>query len=217
MHPLTPPEGVLLDFIEQTRRLYIDMDRDYRRSADASGFVCNGCEDNCCRTLFYHHTYLEYITVRAGFAKLSRDRRELTQARAADYLRAVATGGGRLNQHPICPLNEAGRCILYGERPMICRLHGIEHGFTPPGREQQRLGPGCEDFYRQCGHTVHQRLDRTPHYLNLAKLEAQFKQGLGIHRKLKLTLADMVLKDLFGRRAGGTALLTPKEVDGRLR
>jgi len=217
MHPLTPPEGVLLDFIEQTRHLYTDMDRDYRRSADACGFVCNGCEDNCCRTLFYHHTYLEYVTVRAGFAKLSKDRRELTRARAADYLKAVAAGGNNINQRPMCPLNESGRCILYAERPMICRLHGVEHGFTPPGQIQVRIGPGCEDFYRQCGHTAHQRLDRTPHYLKLAKLESDFKQVLGIHRKLKLTLADMVLQELFGHRTGDAAMLAPNDIYGRLR
>ena len=216
MHPPPPPQGVLSDFIEQTRRLYTDMDRDYRLSADACGFVCNGCEDNCCRTLFYHHTFLEYITVRCGFAKLTRDLRKLTQERAADYLRAVAAGGGRIGPRPICPLNEAGRCILYAERPMICRLHGIEHEFTPPG-QPQRLGPGCKDFYRQCNPAARHRLDRTSHYLKLAKLEKQFKQVLGIHRKLKMTLADMLLNDLFERRDDDTTLPTPNDIDGRLR
>ena len=214
MHPPTPPQGVLSDFIDQTRRLYADMDRDYRLSADACGFVCNGCEDNCCRTLFYHHTFLEYNTVRGGFAKLASARRKLAQGRAADYLRAVAAGDGIIGQRPLCPLNEAGRCILYAERPMICRLHGIEHEFTPPG-QPQRLGPGCKDFYRQSNPVACHRLDRTPHYLKLATLERQFKQALGIHRKLKMTLADMLLNDLFGRPDGDSRFAGTKYVDGR--
>ena len=36
--------------------LFEQMDRAYDAAARNSGFVCNGCRDNCCLTRFYHHT-----------------------------------------------------------------------------------------------------------------------------------------------------------------
>jgi hypothetical protein len=80
---------------------------------------------------------------------------------------------------------------------MICRLHGIPHEFTPPGHPQ-RLGRGCKAFYAQTGQQEKHRLDRTPHYLKLAQLEAQFKRQLGLNQKIKLTVAQMLLRKPAG-------------------
>lgn len=186
----------LSDFFDQARRLYSEMDQDYEKAAGASGFACNGCEENCCRTLFYHHTYLEYTLLQSGFNKLPRARQRIIVERATAYVRSV-TKSGVTGEQVICPLNEEGRCILYPVRPMICRLHGIPNRFTPPGHPQ-RLGPGCKAFYQQCGQREEHRLDRTPHYLKLARLEAQLKQQSGLNQKIKLTVAEMLLKKPTG-------------------
>ena len=174
------------------------MDRAYNQAASAAGFVCTGCEDNCCRSLFYHHTYLEYIFLRSGFAELSQARRQEIKERALAYVRSVsATPAGPVGKRMICPLNNEGRCRLYAVRPMICRLHGIPHEFTPPGHSL-RLGTGCKAFYDQSGPNENYRLDRTPHYLEMARLEAQFKWQLGLNQKIKLTVAEMLLRQSLG-------------------
>lgn len=192
MYPPDCPPGKISEFIDRTERLYAQMDRAYRRAAEASGFVCSGCEDNCCRTLFYHHTFAEYFTLYRGFSALPRPQRDNIRSRAAACLRTAA--GDRPRRRELCPLNDSGRCVLYGQRPMICRLHGVPHEFTPPGGES-RVGPGCEPFYRRCGHLDHPRLDRTPHYLHLARLESGLRQVVGVNRKIKLTLAQMLITE----------------------
>ena len=41
----------------------------------------------------------------------------------------------------------------------------------------------------------HQRFDRTPLYAELARLETGFQQALGVYRRFKHTIADMLLKE----------------------
>ena len=196
MNSLRPFKGNLSELVDQARRLYAEMDRDYDKAAGASGFVCNGCEDNCCRSLFYHHTYLEYIHLHKGMADLPRVRQQDIIERATAYVRSISESRP-VKEQAMCPLNEKGRCILYSVRPMICRLHGIPHEFTPPG-QPQLLGTGCKDFYHQCGPQENHRLDRTPHYLKLARLETEFKLQLGLNQKIKLTVAEMLLRKPVG-------------------
>jgi len=213
MHPPTPPEGSLSDFIEQARRLFTGMDRDYQTASQASGFTCTGCDDNCCRTLFHHHTYLEHTFLHSGFEALPQDRQRKIVKRAAAYVRSVAAGNsGPAGVQAMCPLNEAGRCVLYPVRPMICRLHGIPHRFTPPG-QPQRVGPGCKAFYEQSPRQKRHRLDRTPHYLKLARLEARLRQRLGLTRKIKLTVAEMLLRKPPEDILSGTSPAAPQLVD----
>lgn len=211
MHPPKFPEEIFSEAIGRIRLLFTEMDKDYRRVAGDNGFVCEGCEENCCLSLFYHHTYLEYILLRTGFEKLPIGRRQKIIERAAAYLRTVSadsklTGSNR----PLCPLNEEGRCILYASRPMICRLHGIPHEFAPPG-QPLRVGPGCKDFYRQCGQKEGRRLDRTHHYMELARLEARIKNRLGLRQKLKLTVAEMLLREPPGRMSSAAAQPRPDQ------
>jgi Fe-S-cluster containining protein len=181
------------DFIERLGRVYADMDAAYALSAAAFGFTCTGCEDSCCRTRFHHHTLVEYHGLRDGLERLPAPRRAQILARAeaaqAEFAAAEAAGAP---VRAMCPLNEEGRCGLYAARPMICRLHGIPHALSLPGQPAQP-GPGCRDFVRRCGHLPHRPLDRTPLYAALARLESEFQQALGLRRRFKHTIAEMLL------------------------
>ena len=177
--------------------IFEQMDRAYDAAAKASGFVCNGCTDNCCMTRFYHHTLLEVLYLKAGLASLSPE--GLAKVRGLAESVVAQTAELEKDDRPVrimCPLNEADRCILYAHRPMICRLHGIAHTLRrPDGRIQ--TGPGCDDFYIQCGLSTEGLLDRTPLYVAMAKLERQLREELGFGRKIKMTIAEIILNDSF--------------------
>ncbi|MEW6670386.1 MAG: YkgJ family cysteine cluster protein [Thermodesulfobacteriota bacterium] len=168
------------------------MDQAYRAAAEQSGFVCSGCEENCCRSRFYHYTWLEYFYLLEGFHRLApEDRRSIRQA--AENVRQqdrLETSGA--DSRPMCPLNLEGRCRLYPHRPMICRLHGIRHKLQRPGKVLL-CGPGCETFERLRPVPGEARLDRTPYYRQMAELELKFKNEAGICRKVKMTIAEMIL------------------------
>jgi Fe-S-cluster containining protein len=179
----------------EVARLFAQMDAAYDRTAKIPGFVCNGCEDNCCRTRFYHHTLVELLYLKSGLAALSSEQ----QRQARDRARSAARLMEELERddRPVrvmCPLNEEGRCILYAHRPMICRLHGIPNTLRrPDGRIL--TGPGCDDYHRQCGPAGGGPLDRTPLYTAMADIERRLKSRLGVNSKIKLTVAGMILKD----------------------
>lgn len=182
--------------MEALARLFARMDTDYLRAARAYGFVCAGCDDNCCRSRFYHHTLVEYLYLRQGLKCLPDAQRARVEARAAQAVaRMAAVGEGAPSDAVMCPLNEEGQCILYAHRPMICRLHGIPHQLQrPDGRRQ--VGPGCGDFDRQCGASSQPILDRTPLYAALADLERELRRRLGVHGKIKMAIAQMVVEAL---------------------
>jgi Fe-S-cluster containining protein len=184
------------EFEMEAARLFAQMDADYDRTAAKAGFVCNGCEDNCCRTRFYHHTLVELLYLQSGLVALSprQQRRIRERARtAAGQMEALEREGRPVRV--MCPLNEEGRCILYGHRPMICRLHGIPNTLRrPDGRIL--TGPGCDDYYLQCGPADGAPLDRTPLYAAMADLERRLRDRLGFNSKIKLTVARMILEDV---------------------
>jgi Fe-S-cluster containining protein len=95
----------------------------------------------------------------------------------------------------MCPLNFDGLCVLYDHRPMICRLHGIPHELQKPGH-QVYYGPGCESFTEQAGSKKYYKFDRTPFYINMAQLENELRHETGINRKLKMTVAQMLIESL---------------------
>ena len=179
--------------LERLRALFADMDAAYARAAAAAGFECRGCEDSCCRSLFHHHTHLEVIYLREGFGALPEAEREaiLAGARAAAAAQEMPDGDRR----PMCPLNTAGRCRLYIHRPMICRLHGIAHELHPPGRPVV-IGAGCAEYERARGPARQgQRFDRTPLYARMAALESEFRESQGLRRRIKSTIAEILLLD----------------------
>ncbi len=174
--------------------LYEKMDDAYRRVAERYGFRCTGCEDNCCRTLFYHHTHLEYYYLLQGVAAADEDRQRTFRRRAADVCRAYAAEGPQSGY--MCPLNEGGPCGLYTHRTMICRLHGLPHHFVRPDGQTVH-GPGCALFTERHGHMAYVPLDRTPLYRELAELEWDFRKAFDIdpRRRLKLTIAQMLVPE----------------------
>jgi len=176
-------------------QLFSDMDRAYLQVAEQTGFECRGCDDNCCRTRFYHHTLIELLYMRSALAALPPDLqgRIKDQAHAACRQMAAMERRGDLIR-VMCPLNEQGRCVLYAHRPMICRLHGIPHGLRrPDGRTL--AGPGCDNYYAQCENSDRFRLDRTPSYTVMADLECRLRGQLGFNQKIKLTVAQMIVED----------------------
>lgn len=184
-------------FYPQVTRLFEQMDREYDKAAGRSGFVCNGCEDNCCSTRFYHYTLVEYLYLRHGLSGLpGRDLARIVEraGKAADRMAALEQRNERVRV--MCPLNEQGRCVLYAHRPMICRLHGIAHVLRrPDGRTIS--GPGCAEYDRQCGNAKAQVLDRTPIYTAMADLERNLRQSMGFNVKIKMTIAQMIINDGF--------------------
>jgi Fe-S-cluster containining protein len=183
------------EFEMEIARLFAQMDAAYDSAAQNAGFLCNGCKDNCCRTRFYHHTLVELLYFRSGLAAAPLSRQQRIRARARDAARrmeALESDGRPVRV--MCPLNEQGRCTLYAHRPMICRLHGIPNVLhRPDGRTLN--GPGCDDYYLQCGPTGGDPLNRTPLYTAMADLERRLRIRLEFTGKIKLTVARMILKD----------------------
>jgi Fe-S-cluster containining protein len=179
--------------LDELQALYAAMDRKYAEVAEFYGFVCRGCEDNCCMTRFYHHTYLEYLYLLKGLEGLPDARQQEIGQRAEQVERqcaAAETSG--LPARIMCPISADGRCAPYRFRPMICRLHGVAHELErPDGR--RLFGPGCEAFTSLSRGNAPVYLDRTPFYRRLAELEKALRQALGIEGKFKQTIAQMLL------------------------
>ena len=192
---LTKNESIRQAFIPLRKPLieiYAVMDHAYSVVAEHLGFVCCGCEENCCRSRFYHYTYLEYFYLLEGFNQLEPALRVSMRRSAANIRQEDPEKKHGTTNRPICPVNLEGRCGLYPYRPMICRLHGIPHKLQRPG-QGPLCGPGCESFERGCRSDNDRRLDRTPHYRQLAELERKLRQATGAGPKIKMTIAEMII------------------------
>lgn len=190
----------------ELKQLFGRMDQAYQKAADAFGFVCHGCEQNCCRSLFYHHTLAEYLYIKDGMDHLPVGDQKRVRYRAASVVQQMNSADRPgVSPNVWCPLNEDERCILYEHRPMICRLHGIPHQLRRPDGQRQ-MGSGCDDFDRRCGHTSGTPLDRTPLYMALADLERRLRHQLDFDQKIKITIAQMLI-DVIG--VGGQPVKPP--------
>lgn len=186
------------ELAEQLRVLYRDMEQAYDVVADALGHGCTGCPDNCCDSYFQHHTYIEWCYVWQAMEELDEAVRDNIIERARDYEREsnrlISSG-----QRPklMCPLNEAGRCVLYAHRLMVCRTHGVPASLTRP--DGQKLSfPGCF----RCQELVERSspadgqipvMERTRLLHRLAMLEQQLLDGRRhLVPKLRLTIAAML-------------------------
>ncbi len=181
------------DCFDRIAAVYEQMDAAYATVAWHYGFVCRGCEDNCCLTRFRHHTLMEYAFLQRGFADLEAGLRREIRTRSRDYRQALqeAQAADQALRH-WCPLNFDGRCRLYAFRPMICRLHGLPHILRHPGRGLIQ-GPGCHIFEQDCRRIRPNPLDRTALYKALAGLEQTARQSTGFSAPVGLTVAEMVL------------------------
>ena len=163
-----PFETGLLDtpdfsvFIGRLKQVYTLMDSAYTRLANSYGFTCDGCEDNCCQTRFYHHTVIEYTYLREGFMNLDAEMQDRIKSRARTVVDGIEADHSTSRPLKLmCPLNFDTRCILYPYRPMICRLHGIPYELKKPGLSAI-MEPGCSTFDSRCGHRHYLPFDRTP-------------------------------------------------------
>ncbi len=173
--------------------LYDKMDSRYDDAAIRYGFVCSGCEENCCRTKFYHHTYLETLYLKEGFDALSEKNKNtiIYRARAVRDAHTIADRNS-IAAREMCPFNSDSRCLLYSHRPMICRLHGIPHELNRPGKPGQ-FHQGCNDFHDVFNAMAYYPFDRTPLYMEMAALEKWFKSESGFNQKVKMTIAEMIM------------------------
>jgi hypothetical protein len=173
--------------------LYSQIDEAYQAAAARCGFICIGCDENCCLTRFHHHTLLEFFHLREGFRQLPMPEQRSAKRRAAAVIEAYETASQ--NEAPprtMCPLNVEQRCRLYGYRPMICRMHGIPHVLHATGRPPI-YGHGCAAFTESCPNPTAAVFDRTPFYRSMAALEKEMRSAAGFAGKMKMTVAEMIL------------------------
>ncbi|NNG02197.1 MAG: hypothetical protein HKM93_22660 [Desulfobacteraceae bacterium] len=187
--PPTTDARTIEPFMIRLVAIFDDMSEGFTRIADHYGFTCRGCADNCCRTRFHHHTLAEYLYLKQGVESMPEgDRTELSE-------RAAMAGRRTADKAPIrvmCPLNVDGRCTLYNFRPMICRLHGLPHELRKLGHNAA-FGPGCGEFDARFGRQQYQPFDRTPFYIELARLEGDLRKTIGYAGKIKMTVAEMII------------------------
>ncbi|MGD9975695.1 MAG: YkgJ family cysteine cluster protein [Desulfatirhabdiaceae bacterium] len=184
------PDG--FDLLKRQKQLCQKMDHAYDMAAAHYGFVCTGCDDNCCRTRFYHHTLVEYSYLYFGMQQMEPGQQADIRDRAAEYVRIEDHRElSDATEKPWCPLNDQGRCQLYAYRPMICRLHGLPHELNTPGKGR-KTGPGCNAFFDRCGHQSDYPLDRTPLYHELADIERSARQLIRYPDKIRMTIARMI-------------------------
>jgi Fe-S-cluster containining protein len=178
-------------YLDRLTAIFRKMDEHYDETAATYGFVCSGCEDSCCRTRFYHHTLIEYFYLLSGLESLNSTDRRRIHSRALDV-------NSQWEKHSapspvtMCPLNEAGQCRLYANRPMICRLHGLPHELNHPIKGRA-IGPGCHEFVLNCSEKSYIPFDRTPLYREMSDLESSFRQETGLSFKMKMTIAEMLV------------------------
>lgn len=185
--------NVYIPFLDRLKIIYADMDRKYQEAADYYGFECTGCEDNCCLTRFYHYTLIEYFYLKKGYHCLDNVNQTEVKQRSLAVCRKIdeADEKGK-SVRLMCPLNFGSLCVLYPYRPMICRLHGIPHELQRP--DQGILhSSGCGTFALKCHGKKRFKFDRTPFYMQMAALEKEMKQAVGMTQKIKMTVAQMIV------------------------
>jgi Fe-S-cluster containining protein len=162
-----------------------------------SPFSCTGCTDNCCTTVFYHYTLLEYFYLTEGLSQITDTEMAGTIAeRSQAYSMETARNPFKTDSLRImCPLNIDGMCAVYRHRPLICRVHGVPSSLSAPGKQTQRWD-GCKRFTGLHGvkdFSFPVVIDRTPFYTQIAALEGQLRRELVFFQKYKKTIAEMVL------------------------
>ncbi len=178
-------------FLDRLKIIFSVMDGKYQAAADYYGFNCTGCEDNCCFTRFYHYTLLEYLYIFEGLNNLDGEKRADIERRALDVCRETDRADAEgVPVRMMCPLCVDNVCLLYACRPMICRLHGIPHELQSPGGLVQ--ASGCDAFTIQFRGKQGFKFDRTPFYKDMAGLENELRQAVGIPIKIKMTVAQMI-------------------------
>ena len=169
------------------------MDKAWDKTAEHYHFQCNGCEDNCCKSLFIHHTYIEKAYILKGFQTLDNQMKSQVMENAHIYCDKTFSQENEIKSIKImCPLNIEGLCILYDYRPMICRLHGLPHELCKPGFQSVK-SPGCDAGKMAFNSKPYFPFDRTPFYQKMAAIEMDFRQTFQKTGKTKKTVAQMLV------------------------
>lgn len=182
-------------FLDRLRLIYKDMADTYAAVSTQYGdFGCEGCQENCCRTRFYNHTYVEYFYLMEGLAGVSAEKQAAIRDRAEVVcLEVAAAEADGITPRVMCPLNNDGLCGDYEHRLMICRLHGLPYELRTPGRQPFR-GEGCMIFTDASKDKAYVPFDRTPFYQAMAGLEQELRATLGASHKFKKTIAEMIVQ-----------------------
>ena len=200
---LLPPE-----LSQEISEIYQAMQEEYKKMADEIPLTCKGCPDNCCDSYFQHHTFSEWAYLWEGLRRLDDAPLDRITQRAKEYVResadVLATGS---RPQLMCPLNEDGLCVLYQNRMLVCRMHGIPAALTRPDGKSMRF-PGCfrcqeivREKYEQ--ETDAPAMDRTLLFRRLAALESRFMgERRHLYPRVKKTIADMIVQ-------GPPAIATP--------
>jgi Fe-S-cluster containining protein len=187
----------LRPFLEKLEKLFLSMIEKYDEAASYYGFHCHGCDDNCCMTLFHHHTYAEFFYLKEGMETLSSEIKRQVYHRAEEICRQNKQADKKTDsERTMCPANIDGKCVVYHHRPMICRLHGIPSQWSFPaksGVNRTVVSSGCEEFGRQCKKKEYYQFDRTSFYKQVARLENQLKEHFGLDQKIKKTVAEIIV------------------------
>ncbi len=176
--------------------LYQRMEDAYNVVAGDIGLSCRDCPDNCCNSFFKHHTRVEWAYFWQGLNGCHADLREKIIGKAYEYTHQMRSAMNPGNEPLLmCPVNFDGRCVLYGHRLMICRLHGVPSTHITP-RGQTLNFPGCFRC-RERTESLESppRVDRTGFYHELALLEQNYVGPKIVKMsKVNLTLAEMIVQ-----------------------
>ncbi len=185
-------------FLNELYGIYRDIDRAYEEVASEYGFSCQGCEDNCCRTVFYHYSLIEYFGVLEGFDRLPEQKQQEALQRAKQYvaeLNRFRTKETEMKR--MCPINFDGLCGIYEHRPLICRIHGVPGILRHPVKGT-RVFSGCQRFEILHPDKDPKRLDRTEFFTKIATIETRLRREMDYMLKFQKTIAEMILnRDLL--------------------
>lgn len=183
------------DLFSSIAQLYEKMDTAWNAAAQNYDFQCNGCKDNCCKSLFFHHTHVEKDFLLFGLSKLDQETQQNIKILAEKYYNKTFNHTDTIESQKImCPANKDGLCRLYEYRPMICRLHGIPHELNRPGHKPM-MGPGCDtgNFDNQ----PYTPFDRTPFYREMAQIEIEYQFLARRKGKVKQSVAQILLAEIL--------------------
>ncbi|MBF0516893.1 MAG: hypothetical protein HQK97_07205 [Nitrospirae bacterium] len=193
---IAPYIGKLSEIFMASDELYYKSQEHYRCTSSEGKkepFSCTGCQDNCCTTVFYHYTLIEYFYLAQGLSLI--DDQEMAEAiaeRSQAYCMETAKNPYKTDSLRImCPLNFDGNCVVYKNRPMICRVHGVPSSLNQTGKPTQ-YWDGCKRF-RQLHTEFPLVIDRTPIYTQIALLEGQLRKEMVFFQRYKKTIAEMVI------------------------
>ncbi|MBF0456933.1 MAG: hypothetical protein HQK99_03455 [Nitrospirae bacterium] len=191
---ITPYISKLSEIFNASDALYLKSQNSYLTTA-GEAFSCTGCLDNCCTTVFYHYTLIEYFYLAEGLSQImDPEMAETIAERSQAYFMEIVRNPFKTDSLRImCPLNFDGKCVVYQNRPLICRVHGVPSSLSQPGKAVQRWD-GCKKFVElHGGKDFPVVIDRTPFYAQIAALEGQLRKEMVFFQKYRKTIAEMVI------------------------